>query len=439
MRKLSVFVLSIVLLASCTKKDQSVPPKKTIIIKDTTGLNFKVIPLATDRVQLNFIYQGSRKLANVFLKKDNSTLSAFPVAYNSFNMYSSLVDYNFQSDTYKLVIQTTELNDTIYQYTLPAYKHIYSGTFNIQKVLPVTNYLTYDITPSRKYIYLTNDLNNQLTLERLSLQDLKVDTINLSATSYFPLLVRAISDDEILLTSSTYNNHFLQGDSLALFRYNTTTRQSVFVDWISANYGRMSRIINNHILITNPVYSSNTISLINLADNSKTAIFNSFQLDFRYIRETSFDHIFYKNQIIDPLTGYVNNSLNLSDSVSLQYKDDPGQLSFVTQYNYNASTYSGRLLVYHQNNIMYSDDYIVSRDITLPRQLFIENNSICFFQQFGYSNSQIFIDGYYKLDLNTGTTTLVQCDTNPYVINDFQIDAHTIFSIRPDGVYRLTL
>jgi hypothetical protein len=50
----------------------------------------------------------------------------------------------------------------------------------------------------------------------------------------------------------------------------------------------------------------------------------------------------------------------------------------------------------------------------------VKNNTILFYQYFGYG-TPFNIDGYYTLDLNTKKVTLVQSDnSSSFVINDLQ-------------------
>jgi hypothetical protein len=250
-----------------------------------------------------------------------------------------------------------------------------------------------------------------------------------------------MSDNEILVEGS-YGNRPLGTDSVALLRYNIQTGQSSFIDYVSPNYGRFSHVINNHILVTNPVFTSGTSSLIDLKDNSKVLYPNS-ALKFALVGENNFDHIYYENQVVDPVTGSLQTKLPLTDSSGIEYIDSATQYTITSKYTFynpddSLNYYKSRLAVYLQNNRVYQGDFDNTRLFQIGRQLNIHNNRILFYQSFGY-DTRYRIDGYYLLDLNTQQVRLTQCDSTPYVIDDFQLDDHTIISVRADGIYKITL
>ena len=241
------------------------------------SLMFKVIPLSQNKLKISFLYNQNRNLAKLILKKDTATVGTYAISNDNNSIYSTEINYNFSSgEKYNFIVQTGSLysgtyHDTIYQYSISGYTHNYVSAYDYQKVLNINQFIgfnAYDISPSRKTIFINDysSSNSTFTLKRLSLTDLKTDTIAGDAAGQ---MVRAISDDEILIETGKYNNRYLGGDSNALIRYNINTKQSVFIDWVSQSYGRTSRIINNHVLVTNPALTAGTTTLINLNDNSK--------------------------------------------------------------------------------------------------------------------------------------------------------------------------
>ncbi|WP_431209440.1 hypothetical protein ACQ86N_25115 [Puia sp. P3] len=73
----------------------------------------------------------------------------------------------------------------------------------------------------------------------------------------------------------------------------------------------------------------------------------------------------------------------------------------------------------------------------MPRLTHITGNRLLYYQHYGY-DTKFNTDGYYTLDLNTRQEQLIHCDSNPYNVWDFQLDAHTTISVRADGIYRIT-
>ena len=441
MRNRLYILVAMAFLAGCSKHDTPAPQPQPTIIKDvTTPLYFKLIPQASNQFKISFQSDPGRSLVKLYLKKDTSTVGTYTLGNDGNGYYSTVVSYDLTAgQPYKMVVESSSLNDTAFRYTLPAYTHTYLSPFQYEKLLSLTQSLgpkAFDISPSRNVIFITDDVNNTLITKRLSLSDGKIDTL---ASIKNGLMIRAISDDEVLSLDDTYNNKILLQDSAALMRYNIKTGLSSFVDFVSRDYGRFSRVINNHILVTEP-YSLGNSALIDLTDNSKVVYpYSSF--DFRYIGETNFDHLYYQNYVVDPATGALQSKLNLTDSSGIDYIDSSTQYTIVSKYVLQPEThayYSSRLSVYSKTNLVYQGNYANSRLFQVGRQLSISNDRILLYQSFGYDTTYR-IDGYYMLDLNTHQLSLLQCDSNPYVILDFQLDLHSMISVRADGVYRVRM
>jgi len=441
--KLYVLV-TLAFLAGCSKHDSPTPQPQPhpLIVKDiNTPLYFKIIPQSADQLKISFQYTSGRSLVKLYLKKDTATVGTYALTNNGNGDYATVVSYDFASgQPYKLVVQSSGINDTAFRYTLPDYTHTYLSPFQYEKLLGLTQSLgpkAFDISPSRNVIFITDDVNNSLIIKRLNLNDLRIDTLGSTING---LMIRAVSDSVVLALSGTYNNRFLQLDSAALMRYNINTGHSSFIDFVSRDYGRFSRVIKDHILVTEPYYSSGSSALIDLNDNSKV-IYPYSSFDFRYIGEFNFDHLYYLNYVVDPATGALQSKLSLTDSSDIDYIDSSTQYAIVTKYVQKAAApvyFTSRLSVYSKTSLVYQDDYVNSRFMQIGRQLSISNNRILLYQSFGYDTT-LRIDGYYMLDLNTRQLSLLQCDSNPYVMMDFQLDPHAMISVRADGIYRVRI
>jgi len=442
-KKLYVLVM-MAFLTGCSKHDSPAPQPQPLIIKDvTTSLYFKLTPQSSNQFKISFQSEAGRGLAKLYLKKDTATVGTYALNSDGNGYYSTVVNYDFKAgQSYKIVVESSGIDDTAFRYTLPAYTHTYLNPFQYEKLLSLTQSLgpkAFDISPSRKVIFITDDVNNILITKRLSLSDLKIDTLGGFTSG---LMIRAISDSEVLSLSGTYNNRWLLEDSAALMRYNINSKNSSFVDFVSRDYGRFSRVIKDHILVTEPYYSSGNSALINLKDNSKV-IYPYSSFDFRYIGETNFDHLYYQNYVVDPTTGALQSTLNLTDSSGIDYIDTSTQYIIVSKYLLlsqptTPAYYRSKLSVYSKTDLIYQSDYANTRLFQFGRQLSISNNRMLFNQSFGYDTT-FRTDGYYMLDLNTHQLNLLQCDSDSYVMMDFQLDAHSMISVRADGIYRIRM
>jgi hypothetical protein len=436
-----ILILLLVFLAACSRKDTPVPAPRPVYIKDSdSSLKFKIIPLAPNQLKISFQYAPGGQLTQLFLKKDTSTVGTWDLSKDAGGNFFTTLIYNFEAgQKYNLVVQSGTVNDTAYRYTTPNYTHIYTNPFTYQKLLPLSQSLgpgAFDISPSRNVIFISDDIQNNVVTKRLSLKDLSVDTIKFG-TNVNPLMIRAVSDDEVIVKAGGFFKPSPGSDSTGLIRYNVKTGQSTFIDFVSSNYGRFSRVINNHILITHPFFTPANATLVNLADNSKVD-YPTGTVNPILIAENYFDHIYCNNNVIDPATGGLSMKFPLPDSSGIEYIDNATQYTFVSKYvlNNTSAYYQSQLLVYSQNTLLYQGDYSNGRLIQIGRQLSINNNRVLFYLSYGYDTT-FRIDGYYLLDLNTKQVSLVQCDSNPYVIDDFQLDGHTIVSVRSDGIYKI--
>jgi len=441
MRRCLYYLLTFVLLSGCSKNDSPspiLPPPVTI--KDTgSQLWFKTIPHSANQVGLSILYDPGTGLDTVYLRKDGVTIGAYSFTRDiPTNAWSALISYNFQADArYDFIVKAKPVNNTALRYTIPGYKHIYIAPFTYQKLLTFSQTLgleSMDITPSHNYIYFTDDSINTLITKKLSLKDGSVQVLKLPDT-ISQLRIRAISDDELILLGWTKSQlgRYVQDTSL-LFRYNTATGKNIFLDYVSSDYGRISRVVDNHLITTKPYFTSAHSTLIDLNDNSTRDL---GLIDFRYVNEFSYDHLYYYNQLVNTATGDFRTIVPAADSTAVQYIDDATGYTITSRYILHPdSGYFSRIVVYSGNTPVYQGDYAYNRSPQIPRLAHIANNRLLYYQNFGY-DVKFNTDGYYVLDLNTRQEQLVHTESNMYVIWDFQLDAHTTISIRADGIYRI--
>jgi hypothetical protein len=442
MKTPSYLLLLTLSLFACSKHDSNpiAPPTPNITYKDTVAaLPFITNPLAANRLQLTFPWAAA--IAKVYLKQDTATVGTYTtIAQPQFSTYAD-ISYPFDpAKTYSFVLETTPNNNVALRYTLHNYTHTYISTFTQQLLLPIKQSVgpnMIDISPSRKSIFVTDDLQSILFTKRVSLADGKVDSIGIF--NYGPL--RAISDNELLTLGFTYNGRALRGDSAVLNRYNITTQQNSFVAFINHS-AYTSRIIDDHVLVAGPPPSTNA-ALINLADTTKLIYPSS--VNPLYIDQYHFDHLYYDNQLVNPVTGVFQPVIPAADTAGIEVVDSATGYALATRYSeLKATSYppagisQGQLIVYLHGNRVYQGDTATSVYYSIPKQPYIANNRFVFFQNFGYDTA-FRVSGYYQLDLNTRKTSLLHSYSNGYVMEEFQLDAHTMISVRTDGVYRITL
>lgn len=445
MKKL-ILILSIlsILIYSC--ETEEIQSDNTLEIKDTIktsigDLKFKLFPTATDQFTISVLNPNS-KTYKLYLKKGNTEVAnyLFAAGNNNSDISSAEVKYNFSAnDVYRISIRASwETKDTVFQeeFTINEYTHKYSNQFNYEKLASINQRLDFDISPSRNVIFYMDYINNKFVLKRLSLTDKKLEVLD---ENFFSLLIRSKSDNQLITSSRNYNNRFLKADSCALISYDVNTHETSFIDWGSADYGRFSRVVNNSIMVSNPV-STNSISLINLSDNTK----KKYQADIRYLSEYSFDQIFLGSEILNFSNFSFEDRLPfLNSNSSIAYFDDHSQYYITVEYFQEStlrSPFYSRMIIYKDNQIVYEQPFEKGRSFNFPSSINLDDNKLIFYQTYDY-DSKVRLDGYYHLDINTKEITLLQNDSNNYMKYDFFSDSNksSFISVRPYEIYRITM
>ncbi|WP_158799813.1 hypothetical protein [Pedobacter sp. L105] len=440
------YLLALILLfASCTKDSDFDPVKASEgTVKDAGLIAFKMIPLSANQVNVAFANTNpDQPLAKVILRED-STVLATTIVDTSPGMFTATFTYAFQAGKkYNFLVQSAASSKTIKQYRIPEYIHQYVSEYAYQKILPLTQGLginSFDLSPSRNYLFITDYINNISQIKRVNLQTLAAENVSNSLSG---LLIRAVSDDDILVYGDKTTQNLPAtpdpgDDAEILARYSMLNQRSVFVDYVSSGYGRTSRIVDNHVLVTNPIYTRKTASLINLIDLSKVE-YPLSNFDFRFISFYSFNDILYDNMIVNPANGQFSTPVTLDDNSGLVNIDhSTGYIFTATTVENAAHDFLNGYSVYKGNTLVYRSDTVALRSIDFPIIYNIKNDVVTFHQGFGY-DTKVNIDGYYILDLKTKELKLVQADSSPYVIEDYQMKDGSVISIRADGVYKLTL
>lgn len=438
-----ILALFSVLIYSCKK--ENVQSDYGLVKKDTirttvSDLKFKIYPTATDQFTFSVLNQNSTTY-KLYLKKDTTELANYLLATeNNNNMISSaVVKYNFSPNVvYKISIQATRANtDTVFQeeFIIPSYTHQYFNKLKYEKLATINQRLDFDISPSKNTIFYLDYINNKSVLKRLSLTDKKLDVLD---ESYFSLLIRSKSDNQLIASTRKYNDRFLKGDSCALLSYDVSTHESSFISWGSADYGRYSRVVNNSIMISNPGFA-NSLSLINLADNSKKI----YPVDMRPLSEYNFNQIELGSEMLNFSKSSFENRLPfLNSNSSMAYFDENSQYYITSEYfrESSSSPVFSRMIIYKDNKVVYEQPFEKGRWFNFPSATNLKDNQLIFQQGYDY-DSTVRYDGYYLLDISTKKITFLQNDNNNYVKYDFFNDSNknSFISVRPYEIYKITM
>lgn len=442
MKKL-ILIITIIssLFYSCNTEDIIV--KKTVAKRDTTtvittDLKFKLSPTASNQFTFSVLTQEN-KTFKLYLKQGNNELGSYLLTPETKNtsVSSAIVNYAFVPNTpYQIMIRAIRENkDSVVQedFTINSYIHNYCNQFTYEKLASINQRLDFDISPSRNVIFYNDYIDNKCVLKRLSISDKKLDILD---ESFFSLLIRAKNDNELIVSTHNYNNHYLKADSCALLDYDVYTHKKTFLDWGSSDYGRYSRVVNNSIMISNPI-SAHTVSLINLADNSV----KKYTANIVLLGEYSYDKIYLGGETFNFNTYSFTNELPFLNSNSgIAYSDENSKY-YITREYFNdpkSSSYYNRMIIYKDNKLVYEQPFEKGRSFVIPSSINLSDSKLIFYQYYDYDSS-VRMDGYYLLDIATKQVTLLQNDSNRYTTFDFfDTNKNSFISIRQYEIYKIT-
>jgi len=413
--------------------------KKDTITVITSDLKFKISPTASNQFTFSIMNQD-KKTYKLYLKQGNNEVGSYSLTPGTPNssISSTIVNYDFVPNiSYQIIIRaTTENKDSVVleNFTINSYVHNYCNQFTYEKLASINQRLDFDISPSRNVIFYNDYINNKCVLKRLSISDKKLDILD---ENFFSLLIRSKNDNELIVSTREYNNRFLKADSCALLDYDVYTHKKTFLDWGSSDYGRYSRVVNNSIMISNPI-STNTISLINLADNSV----KKYTANIMVLGEYDYYHIYLGGEIFNFDNYSFTKGLSfLNANSGIMYYDENSKY-YITCETFgepNLPDQYSRMIIYKDNKVVYEQSYEKRRSFNIPSIINLSDNKLIFYQHYDYDSS-VRIDGYYLLDIATKKVTLLQNDNNEYVKFDYvDNNKNSFISIRPYEIYKITL
>ncbi|MCZ8217629.1 MAG: hypothetical protein O9262_15400, partial [Cyclobacteriaceae bacterium] len=409
MKKVMFLCISIV-VAGCIDSEMDYSRNNIIVTVDKPfeTIPYQLSPTATNKLTISFLYKQEPALKSLTLLKgiEKLLIVDFTRPYDG-EIFTTDINFAFQDrESYDFLLETVAANDTIYTYHLNNYRHTFVQTFEYEKVDTWKQMLEYDVEPQRKYLFVKDYVNNESILKRISLENFTVQTL---VNNFGSAPIRALSGDEIITYSRFNNGRFLSADSAALIKYNLNSGASQFIGWISADYLRLSRIVNNHIIFNNPVFTSKTSTLINLTDQSKKFFLNE-ELNPLQFRSNNFDNLYNGDNVFDWRTEAFVEKINLSENSFISHVDNLSNYIFVIETNYGPDNkyFYSRLMVYEGNNLIHQGTFEENCSYELGRTIDVSSNQIILFKNYGFYTKPG-ISGYYLIDVSTGESKLLQC------------------------------
>jgi hypothetical protein len=190
-------------------------------------------------------------------------------------------------------------------------------------------------------------------------------------------------------------------------------------------------------MISNPI-SANTISLINLIDNSV----KRYPANIVLLGEYGYDHIYLGREILNFDNYRFTNGLSfLNANSSIMYYDENSKyyITCETFGDPNSLDQYSRMIIYKDNKVVYEQSFEKGRSISIPSIINLSDNKLIFYQHYDYDSS-VRIDGYYFLNIATKQVTLLQNDNNERIKFDFfDNNKNSFISIRPYEIYKITI
>lgn len=438
MKNLAIILVSCFFILFSCKKESSLNDNqlvnKVTQTKVINDLKFKLLPTGSNQFTFS-VYNPNNKDYVLLIKKDTIELASFP-----FKDSEASVKFDFlKNQPYDLIIRSSQENtDTIFQedFIIPGYIHNYSNKFNYEKLVSFNVRVDFDMSPSRNMIYYIDEHGQYpvFLLKRLSIADKKIDVID---ANFFSTKVRCKNDSQLIVPDKDYNNRFLGTDSCALLNYDVNTHKTSFIDWCSSNpngWGGYSRVLQNSILVPNPEIS-NTVSLINLSDNSKI----TYTGDTKSIGE-GYNRIGWNGKVLNFSTNSFEKQLPfLNEKTHVEYFDEKSGYYVAVEYSRDAEneTYS-RMIIYKDLKIVYEQPFEKGRVFDFPNDNNLEDNKLIFSQTYNY-DSVVRFSGYYVLDITTKEITFLQSDNDVPRCDFMSKDKKSIISIGYFEIYKITM
>lgn len=421
---------------SCVQEQEVpvVPTPAPVVFERLEGdLRFYTIPTSETSLSFEFDRLDDYRLKQVFLMQGSDTLSTAIFTDSEFVGDARKrvdFDYEFDSDEdYYFLVEVTDFStpNTRFTYKLPDYKHVFASSFTINAFAEFDLMEDYDFSPSKDFIFVSNLINNEYFIHR-------IDLSNFSSITYFSeseiqgSLIRAISDKEFLFTgilNESYDSN--QPDSALLRKNNIETKESEIIGSFSRSQGRVSKLIDDFIVVNK--YSPNNFILE--AINVKTGETNQIGEFQAPIRDDLFDRLIigsYKYEIVPNDLKLIELDWDLSFG-HLVYIDQNGFEFYIntdSEAPYDDRTPYYGLTVAKDGIKLYETDQASKGYLRRFQKFNVADDKFVYFKTFGGSNNYK-IEGFYEVDLSTGTEKLIHADFHPF--------SAAVFDFGEKGIY----
>lgn len=403
------------LLSSCQDEETMTTDTDSIapeIIDQTEPLLFSTHPQGPSFVTFYFpaIPENAGIQSTLFLLTSQGDTLAKGALVNFPPMVSDRVAslaFDFDpEESYELRMDLAMDGNTIFRYQLPSYTHVFENQLQSQTLAEFNNIRDFDLTPQRDYLFFNRYVNSGTQLVGLDLASGNhtiIEGVNGAR-------IRALDRDNILFVNS--------GTVVSeITKHTISTGISKPFGETRANMGDLSRVVDNHLVFSNPIVDGNrTLTIVNLETNDRRII-EDFEFGNR-LRPEIIGQLAFGNSILDPQTGQLSEELSPFVGTSLiQFFPEEELVIFrqSTLYQQGDETvFSGIALRKVSGEVVFETEKTAKFDTNyiIPSESQIQNNELLIYKRFTPNTETHRVSGFYRLDLTTGAMELVQSDSN---------------------------
>mgnify|MGYP006180225293 CR=1 FL=1 len=401
---LLIFVL---LLGSCEEPqnpDTIISSEVKVVLK-SDKLFFSTHPQSSNRVKFWFPrlddYSDQPLTQLIMLNKDSDTLAITPVNTAPFQKTSSIteLEYDFkEGEFYQLYVDLKVNKDSIFRFQLPDYQHIIKTQMSVKPLAKFDRLGEFDLSPDREYLFLNDFANNEISTYRLEINSSQL----LKLDDQLGTRLRAVDGNRVIYQNSgVYIND--------LFLYDIENSSSIPFGQMSST-GRVSRVIDGHLVYSNPIEDGNrTLTVVNL-ENDERRIIPDF--DFGNTnREYIIGQKIFGNSIFDIETGTLSEELSpFQGTALLQYIPSEDLVFYIQGLGPEASQqgFSSKFVVGKKDQEPIFES-LSEKSVTyyLPSETTLKDNKFLLYLIYMPNQDEHRISGFYQVDLSNGSIELV--------------------------------
>ena len=427
-RSFYLFLVLLITIVSCNDPASPVEPEKPQPQALIDDIPFHISAISSDEFKISISNEDRYYVdGEVILFNDQDSLATTDLELEDDELQANL-NASFDENPYRLKVNLHRSGiDTNYYYTIENYNHQFKNKVKSESLFryDADSYQrelrSYDISPDDQYIFWSEvrqeDGEFEFRLNRYSRQAASNTVIDENFGCYN--LVRVYSNSQLITCAQSLQGYTFEQDSSALIRYDVNDQSREFIDYISSNYGRFSRIINDRIIAVRPYLSEPNTYVINLQDESHVGL----NIDYRYLDEQDRDVFLVGNyrydtarEELEPL----NTRLDRYDYIN-DYDTESQIMTSVRSTNVeDPKNVKVRLQVYRGDQLIYKGATFESKSIYWSFY-HAEDNSVYFYQDYGY-DTEPHTNGIYRLDINAGEVSLIDnAATTPRIVGVMQL------------------